>query len=68
MFAFANGKRWAPCNKGGEYRKWYGNKRCGGLERRWCSDDGPSVALKAAYGQRFATRNIISVTDNMVEN
>ncbi|SFG31075.1 BREX-1 system adenine-specific DNA-methyltransferase PglX [Oribacterium sp. WCC10] len=21
-----NGKKWYPCNKGGDYRKWYGNK------------------------------------------
>lgn len=21
-----HGSRWAPCNKGGEYRKWYGNR------------------------------------------
>lgn len=23
--AFASGKKWFPCNKGGVYRKWYGN-------------------------------------------
>lgn len=23
--AFASGKKWFPCNKGGTYRKWYGN-------------------------------------------
>ena len=24
--ALVNGKKWIPYNKGGEYRKWYGNQ------------------------------------------
>jgi type II restriction/modification system DNA methylase subunit YeeA len=41
--AEASGKKWFPCNKGGEYRKWYGNQ-CNVIDWR---NDGAAIKSNA---------------------
>ena len=42
-----SGKKWFPLNKGGDYRRWYGNKE---FSVNW-EDDG--AEMKAAIVERY---------------
>lgn len=50
--AQASGKKWFPCNKGGQFRKWYGNheyvinwQNDGSQLRSFCDDRGKSRSV-----------------------
>ncbi|HAG22633.1 MAG TPA: BREX-1 system adenine-specific DNA-methyltransferase PglX, partial [Synergistaceae bacterium] len=54
-----SGKKWFPYNKGGDYRKWYGNI---GYVVNW-ENDGEELINYASYLYGSATRTIKSISE-----